>query len=124
VPSELDGERIAAHLVDRRLAACVQVLGPVRSTFRWQGRVDEAEEWLLLVKTTAARYGAVAAAIAELHPYDEPELIALPAVDGSPGYLGWVVASVEREPPLDGSADAGAPVADAAVEGGTASRRA
>jgi periplasmic divalent cation tolerance protein len=94
VPSEADGERIAAYLVDGRLAACVQVVGPIRSTYRWQGRVDEAEEWLLLVKTTAARYPAVAAAIGALHPYDEPELIALPVVAGSRGYLDWVIDSV------------------------------
>ena len=95
VPSEADGERIAAHLVDHRLAACVQVVGPIRSTYRWQGRVEEAEEWLLLAKTTAALYPTVASAIGALHPYDEPEVIALPVVAGSPGYLDWVAASVE-----------------------------
>jgi len=94
VPSESDGERIAAHLVDGRLAACVQVVGPIRSTYRWRGRVEEAEEWLLLVKTTTARYPAVAAAIGSLHPYAEPELIALPVVAGSKGYLAWVAESV------------------------------
>ncbi len=96
VPSEADGERIAAHLVDGRLAACVQVIGPIRSTFRWQGRVDGAEEWLLLVKTTETRYPAVAAEIAALHPYDEPEIVALPVVAGSAGYLDWVAASVDQ----------------------------
>ena len=94
VPSESDGERIGVHLVDHRLAACVQVVGPIRSTYRWRGRVEEAEEWLLLVKTTTARYPAIAAAIGELHPYDEPELIALPIVTGSPGYLAWIAKSV------------------------------
>jgi periplasmic divalent cation tolerance protein len=88
VPAESDAERIGAHLVDTRLAACVQVVGPIRSTYRWQGRVEEAEEWLLLVKTTVARYPDVAAAIGAMHPYDEPEIIALPVVAGSAGYLG------------------------------------
>lgn len=98
VPTESDAERIGARLVDERLAACVQVVGPIRSTYRWQGGVEEAEEWLLLVKTTVARYEAVAAAIGAAHPYDEPELIALPVVAGSAGYLAWVAESVAPSP--------------------------
>jgi periplasmic divalent cation tolerance protein len=113
VPAESDGERIAAHLVDARLAACVQVVGPIRSTYRWQGQVEEAEEWLLLVKTTAAAWPAVAEAIAALHPYEEPELVAVPVVAGSAGYLDWVEGSVDRgaapEEAPDGSSGAAAP---------------
>jgi periplasmic divalent cation tolerance protein len=89
-----DADRLAALLVDGRLAACAQVVGPIRSRYRWRGAVETAEEWLLLVKTTRAAWPAVERAILAAHPYDEPELIALPVVAGSEGYLGWVEAEV------------------------------
>jgi periplasmic divalent cation tolerance protein len=71
-----DADRLAALLVDGRLAACAQVVGPIRSRYRWRGAVETAEEWLLLVKTTRAAWPAVERAILAAHPYDEPELIA------------------------------------------------
>ena len=86
--------RIARALVDRRLAACVQIVGPVESTFRWQGKVDVAREWLCLIKTTRARYAQVAATVEALHPYDTPEIIALPITAGSRRYLDWLVSSI------------------------------
>jgi periplasmic divalent cation tolerance protein len=92
--SEEEAERIAAALLDRRLAACVQVVGPIRSRYRWRGEVEEASEWQCLAKTTAASYGEIEAAIRELHSYDEPEIIATPIVAGSPGYLAWIDANV------------------------------
>lgn len=101
VGSRADADRIAAALVAGRLAACVQVLAPMTSTYRWQGAVETAEEWLLLVKTTADRYPAVEAAIRSLHPYDEPEIVALPIVAGSTGYLGWIEAEVRAEDGAD-----------------------
>jgi periplasmic divalent cation tolerance protein len=97
VPSAVDAERIGRALVEGRAAACVQVVGPIRSTYRWEGRVEDAEEWLLLVKTTRDRWPDVADGIRRSHPYEEPELIALPVVEGSAGYLGWIAASVEEE---------------------------
>jgi periplasmic divalent cation tolerance protein len=90
IDSEEAAERIAAALVERRLAACVQVLGPIASTYRWQGEVERAREWMCVAKTTAARYPEVEAAIRELHPYDEPEIVATPIVAASPGYLAWL----------------------------------
>ena len=89
-----DARRIARALVDRRLAACVQVLGPVESTYRWQGKVVTAREWLCSIKTTRARFRQLAAAIADLHPYDTPEIIALPIAAGSRRYLNWLAAAV------------------------------
>lgn len=83
-------ERIATDLVDRRLAACVQVYGPVRSTYGWQGKVEYTEEHVVTLKTSVGKLADVKQAIAELHPYDVPELIATPIVDGSPAYLGWL----------------------------------
>jgi periplasmic divalent cation tolerance protein len=94
--SREEAERIAATLVERRLAACVQTLGPIRSRYRWQGEVEVAEEWQCLAKTEAARYEEVEAAIRELHSYEEPEIVALPIVAGSAGYLGWVSDEVRR----------------------------
>lgn len=92
--SEAEAEAIAAALVERRLAACVQVSGPIRSRYRWRGELERAEEWQCLIKTTAARYPEVEAAIRELHSYEEPEIVATPIVRGSPGYLAWVAESV------------------------------
>lgn len=85
-----EAERIAVALVDRRLAACVQIVGPIRSVYRWQGAVEQAEEWLCLVKTSAEQYAAVEAAIRELHSYDCPEVIATPITHGSAAYLQWL----------------------------------
>jgi periplasmic divalent cation tolerance protein len=90
-----EAERIAAALVERRLSACVQTVGPVRSRYRWQGAIEDAEEWQCVAKTEARRYDEVEAAIRELHSYEEPEIVALPVVAGSAGYLGWVSAEVK-----------------------------
>ena len=90
-----EAERIGAALVERRLAACVQTVGPIASRYRWQGEVETAEEWLCLIKTSAARYPEVEAAISELHPYEEPEIIATPIVAGSAGYLAWLRNTVD-----------------------------
>jgi periplasmic divalent cation tolerance protein len=92
--SEEEAGRIAQLLVERRLAACVQVVGPIVSRYRWQGEVEEAKEWQCLVKTTRAAYEAVEVAIREGHSYDEPEIIATPIVAGSAGYLTWIEENV------------------------------
>ena len=89
-PTRDAAECIAAALVDRRLAACVQVAGPVTSTYRWKGAVEAAEEFLCLIKTRAALYDKVEAAIRELHPYETPEIIATPIAAGSRDYLQWL----------------------------------
>lgn len=94
IDSEEAAERISAALVERRLAACVQVAGPVSSTYRWQGEVERAREWTCVAKTTAERYAEVEAAIRELHSYDEPEIVATPIVAGSAGYLAWISESL------------------------------
>jgi periplasmic divalent cation tolerance protein len=94
VSSEEEAGRIASDLVGRRLAACVQVLGPITSRYRWQGEIEEEREWQCLAKTEAGRYGEVEAAIRELHSYNEPEVVAIPISAGSAGYLGWVSENV------------------------------
>lgn len=90
LPDEASAQLLAAHLVEHRLAACVNQLAPCRSVYRWQGQVETASEIPLLIKTTRERYAAVEAAVIELHPYDVPELIALPVDVGLPAYLNWV----------------------------------
>lgn len=91
LPDEASAEVLAGHLVEHRLAACVNQLAPARSTYRWQGRVEQASEIPLLIKTTRERYAAVEAAVRALHPYDVPELVAVPVEIGLAAYLDWVV---------------------------------
>jgi periplasmic divalent cation tolerance protein len=95
--SEEEARKIARVLVDRRLAACVNIVPQIASVYRWQGNVEEAPEWLLIVKTTAAAFGQVRHAIAELHSYDVPECVCLSIEDGSPNYLEWIAESVSVE---------------------------
>jgi len=87
-------EKIAAALVERRLAACVNIVGPLRSVYRWQGQVERAEERLLLIKTTAERFQAVRATIRELHTYELPEVLAWPITQGDESYLAWLAHCV------------------------------
>jgi periplasmic divalent cation tolerance protein len=91
-----EAERIGAALVERRLAACVQTIGPISSRYRWQGEVETAREWLCLAKTEASRYAELEAAIRELHSYEEPEIVATPIVAGSAGYLEWISLGVDN----------------------------
>jgi periplasmic divalent cation tolerance protein len=95
VATKADAERIAAALVEERLAACVQVAGPIISTYRWQGAVERVTEWYCHCKTTRARYPALEARLRELHPYETPEIIALPIVAGFPAYLAWIEEGVQ-----------------------------
>jgi periplasmic divalent cation tolerance protein len=94
VGSEEEAERISSLLVDRRLAACVQVLGPITSRYRWQGEIEEEREWQCLAKTEASMYAEVEEAIRGAHSYEEPEIIAIPVIAGSRGYLEWISANV------------------------------
>ncbi len=91
-----DAERIARALVERRLAACVQIAGPISSTYRWQDTIESAAEWLCTIKTTEGNYQRVESTIRELHTYDEPEIIAVPIVAGSSGYLTWLQDQVDQ----------------------------
>ncbi len=85
-----DLDNIARTLVEERLAACVQVIGPIRSTYRWQGKVEKAEEWLAIAKTTQDLYPRLEATIKKLHTYEVPEILAVPVVAGNPDYLNWL----------------------------------
>ena len=82
--------RIAHALVEGRLAACVQISGPIESIYRWQGRVESTAEWQCWIKTTRDRYAEVEQAIRGLHPYEVPEILAMPVVEGQVDYLQWL----------------------------------
>ena len=90
-------ERIAVELVDLRLAACVQVSGPITGTYRWQGKVENAEEWLCTAKTSRDKLPAIQDLLKRLHPYELPELIASPIVDGSAAYLKWLAEQLTTD---------------------------
>jgi periplasmic divalent cation tolerance protein len=88
---------VANRLIERRVAACVNVLAPCTSVYRWQGKLEAASEIPILIKTTAARYPALEQALRELHPYELPEIVAVPIRVGLPGYLAWVAAETESD---------------------------
>jgi periplasmic divalent cation tolerance protein len=92
LPDRASAEKLARALIEARLAACVNVLSPCRSVYRWKGKVEDAEEFPVLIKTTRARYPALEAAIRENHPYELPEIIAVHLAGGLPAYLEWVAA--------------------------------
>ena len=92
-PTPVVARRLAQRLIERRLAACVNAVPAVESTFRWQGKIEYCRETLLIIKTSAARFERLRRAIKDLHPYDVPEIIALPVVAGYAPYLRWVMAS-------------------------------
>lgn len=92
VPDADTAQRIAGLLVTQRLAACVNILAPCTSVYRWQEEIEHAAEVPLLIKTTLLRYPALQAALTEAHPYELPEIIALPLRKGLPAYLAWIGA--------------------------------
>jgi periplasmic divalent cation tolerance protein len=90
-PLDAEGVKTFARaLVDEHLAACVNIQPPMTSIYRWEGKIEEAAEHQLTIKTTAARVASLIARIEELHPYDVPEILALPIADGAEAYLSWV----------------------------------
>jgi periplasmic divalent cation tolerance protein len=94
LPERAAAERLAERLVRSRLAACVNILAPCRSVYRWKDEVQHDEEHPVLIKTTAERYPELEQAIVAAHPYELPEIIAIPVERGLPAYLGWVNTQV------------------------------
>jgi periplasmic divalent cation tolerance protein len=95
LPDRETADRLAGALVEQRVAACVNILAPCRSVYRWKGAVQRDEEHPVLIKTTAERYPALEAAIRAAHPYELPEIIAVPVERGLPAYLAWVDAETK-----------------------------
>jgi len=90
LPDRASAERIAEKLIEQRLAACVNILAPCRSVYRWKGALQREEEHPMLIKTAAARYAALEQAIRAAHPYELPEIVAVPIERGLAAYLDWV----------------------------------
>jgi periplasmic divalent cation tolerance protein len=88
--SRVEAIELGRSAVRARLAACAQVAGPVASTYWWEGGIEQAEEWLVLLKLPASRFTELVAFITEHHSYDEPEVVAIPIVAGAPSYLTWI----------------------------------
>lgn len=85
-----DAKSIADHLVKNKLAACVQIIGPIESIYRWKGKIERSKEWLCLIKAKAGSFEKIERAIKKLHPYEVPEIVAAPIVHGSAEYLKWL----------------------------------
>ena len=98
MPDQASAEILAAALVTQRVAACVNVLAPVHSVYRWKGAVEAASEVPLLIKTTTERYAMLEQAIVAGHPYELPEIVAVPVEMGLPAYLDWVAAETRPIP--------------------------
>lgn len=98
IDSQDGAQRIAKALVERRLVACAQILGPIKSTYWWEGKIEEAEEWLLTMKSRQELFPKIEEAICSLHPYKIPEILALPILAGNSLYLKWI-AQVTQEIP-------------------------
>ncbi|WP_405142248.1 divalent-cation tolerance protein CutA [Sphaerisporangium sp. NBC_01403] len=96
VPSMDEAAKLARSITESRLAACTQIIGPIRSVYWWQGTLEDAQEWQLLIKTTAALFPALEKHIKENHSYVTPEIIATEIVAGSTEYLAWISAETKR----------------------------
>jgi periplasmic divalent cation tolerance protein len=89
-PSKQEAEKIAQHLLKERLIACANIIGPVSSLFHWSGKIEEAEEYLMLMKSRKDLFEKLSEAVKALHSYEVPEILALPMVEGSKAYLDWL----------------------------------
>jgi periplasmic divalent cation tolerance protein len=94
--SEAEAARVAQTLVESGVAACVNVIPRVRSYYRWQGKLESGDEFMLVIKSSRDRFAAVRAAVERVHSYEVPELIALPIVEGAPAYLAWMEENLDR----------------------------
>jgi periplasmic divalent cation tolerance protein len=93
--NEEDARKIARELIEKRLAACVQRIGPIKSTYWWEDKVNEEEEWLLIIKTRDEMFVEVEEAIKGGHPYEVPEIIASPIIKGNKDYLDWMEEEIK-----------------------------
>ena len=91
-----DAEKIAAELIRMKLAACTQILGPVNSSYWWNGNIETANEWICVIKSKRSLYSQIERVIKKLHPYQVPEILALPVVEGSKDYLKWLDDEIQQ----------------------------
>lgn len=91
LPDQLTAENLARHLVEQKLAACVNILAPCKSVYRWQGNIESTQEIPLLIKTTSEVYAVLEETIRRLHPYELPEIVQVPLSGGLPAYIQWLI---------------------------------
>jgi periplasmic divalent cation tolerance protein len=96
--TKADAGKIARALLEERLAACVQIVGPITSSYWWDGEIEQAEEWLCLIKSSADRFEQLEQAIRAVHPYDVPEILAVPVAAGNADYLAWLREELRSTP--------------------------
>lgn len=101
VASEEDAREIVRAVVSQRLAACGQVGGPIHSTYWWQGELESSQEWLCILKSSRERTAALIEQLRNVHPYDVPEILAVPVTDGNPDYLNWLRSELRPLPDED-----------------------
>ncbi len=94
--SEKEAEKISEELIEQNLGACVQVYGPIKSTYSWKGSIEKSEEWMCFIKTRSDKFDDVEKKIKELHSYETPEIIALPIIEASKEYLRWIDENLRR----------------------------
>ncbi|HBR09771.1 divalent-cation tolerance protein CutA [Candidatus Bipolaricaulota bacterium] len=97
VPKKEQATQISSLLLERRLAGCIQLIGPIVSTYRWQGKIETAEEWLCLIKSRNDRYEELEQVIKAIHPYETPEIIVTPIIAGNADYLKWLNNTLAQE---------------------------
>nr|BAL58440.1 periplasmic divalent cation tolerance protein [Candidatus Acetothermum autotrophicum] len=97
VASKDEGERIARALLEQRLAACVQIVGPIESFYWWQGKINKSEEWMCIAKTEMRLFQQIEETMKALHSYEVPEILAVPVSAGSDDYLQWLAEQVHQE---------------------------
>ncbi|MDP8929656.1 MAG: divalent-cation tolerance protein CutA [Actinomycetota bacterium] len=97
--SDTDANHLAKELVEARLAACVQIVGPIHSTYWWKAEIEKATEWLCIIKTRTELFDVLAERITALHSYETPEITATPITDGSPDYLTWIADETTAQGP-------------------------
>jgi periplasmic divalent cation tolerance protein len=95
-PADQDAETLARTLIDEKLAACVNILAPMRSIYAWKGVTESADERQLLIKTTGERLRELEARLRELHPYDVPEFVVIPIAEGGADYLAWLIETTRK----------------------------
>ena len=93
--SQEEARKLAGMLIEKRLAACINITAPITSVYRWKGVVEEANEWLLIIKSRREHFDGIRAALEAAHSYELPEVLAIPVLEGAPNYLAWLEAETK-----------------------------
>jgi len=96
VSSKETAEKLSNEILNKKLAACIQIIGPVESKYWWKGKIEEDKELVLIIKSKASLYKELEKTILKLHPYEEPEIVVIPILEGSKGYLNWILNSTQK----------------------------